>query len=113
MSNYPKFLISTNKNAAPGKVYIFHAQKPRFLGEILSFKSLDDLNKCKANPKKEFMCKIGDQLFVICMHTEAKGKIAGIFVVKFFDNPLCSSGQIDIEGLMNKTSEWLNAYYKI
>ncbi len=112
MSNYPQFLISTNKKAALGRVYLFHAKKPKFLGEILSFKSMNDFELFKANPNKEYCCKINDQFYTICTYTEAKGKIIGLFVIDFFDSPLDSSGKIITEGLMNEAASWLKAYYK-
>jgi hypothetical protein len=111
MSNHPQFFICTNKKAALGRVYLFHAKKPKFLSEILSFKSLYDFEIYKANPNKEFHCKIEGQEYIICTHTVAKGKIVGLFVIDFFDSPIDSSGEINTEGLMKRTADWLKAYF--
>lgn len=111
MANYPQFFISTNKKAALGRIFLFHAKKPKFLGEIFSFKSISDFELYKANPSKEFCCKIDDKVYTICTYTEVKGKIIGLFVIEFFDTPKGPSGEINVDGLMNRASDWLKAYF--
>jgi hypothetical protein len=111
MSNYPQFFISTNKKAADGRVFVFHAKKPKFLGEILTFNSLSNFELYKTKPSNDFLCKIGEKTYTICTNTEVKGKIIALFVIDFFDLPLDPAGELKVDGLMNRTADWLKAYF--
>jgi hypothetical protein len=111
MSNYPAFFISTNKKAALGRIFVFHARKPRFLGEILTFKSISNFDLYKTNPGKDFNYKIGDKNYIVFTNTEVNGKVIAMFVIDFFDSPLDPNGELKVEGLMNRTADWMKAYF--
>lgn len=103
MGNYPRFLISTNKKAAPGKVFLVHAKSPRFIGELLTFHSLSDFQKFNANPPKELLCYIKGEKRILSTHFNYAGKIAGLFVLEFEDIKN-STEEKRLDGLMKKSS---------
>jgi hypothetical protein len=111
MGNYPQFLIGTNKKAAQNHVFLLHSEKPKFLGEILSFNSISDFESYRDSPNREHVCKISGQTYTICARAEVKGKIIGLFVIDFFDSPLGKSGEINVDGLMANVEDWLKTYY--
>jgi hypothetical protein len=111
MSNYPKFFICTNKKAAYGRLFLYHTQNPRFIGEILTFKSFSDYDKYQEKPAKNHICKIEGVNYTICTAIEIKEKIIGLFVIEFMDTPEGFSEDPKLNGLMNRVTDWLKGYF--
>ncbi len=112
MGHYPQFLISTNKKDVPGRIFLLHAKKPRFIGELITFKSMADFEKFAAHPTNEFLCDIEGEKRLVSTYFKYENTIAAIFVIDFFDAPFNYSGESRLDGLMKRVKGWLQAYYK-
>ncbi len=111
MEKYPKFMISLNKKTALGRIFLLHTGKPGLLAEIISFHNINGFEAYCKKPGSVHTCSIGNKIHTITAHIEIKGKIFGIFVIEFFEDPTNSFGELDFTGLMHQAAEWLRDYF--
>lgn len=115
MSKIPKFLLCKNDAAQPGALFLFHTQRPRFVGKIVIFDQLQDFEKWQLSPPSNAFCSISGNKSFVGTRTTVNNSIIAMYVVEFIDEPgseIPADGEFMHGGLMARTGDWMHSYFK-